>query len=552
MQGDESMANIRGDINQIDLSTSLFRNIIENGNLYIDKTRFIESFLRESNSVQLVVRQRRLGKSLNMDTLYTFLTDLNDNRALFNGLYIESSQTWHKAHSAPTFLFDFKNLTADGYKKQINKQVDKYISLYANEYSLTDYLRRSIDQFIENVDSYSEGILLLTELVYHITGKRSYILIDEYDKLLTDNVDTENYDDIRRFETAFLSAALKGNPYLQKALLTGVMRISRESILSGLNNLAVYDLFGDRVYTDDFGLTDDEIDLLNKKLSFDKYELRRWYNGVTINNKPIYNIYSVLSFIQNSSYENYWGRSGTIKIIYRMLNEKRKANIIRLLNGEAIEVFVSRRISLDELNKDVDDSMFYSLLLQSGYLSLEQSCGNETYTLKIPNIELMNVWKEFILTDVVKDSGAMKGLFDNINNLQVFDMDAQRYLSDRLSYFDLIEDETSTKERLYHIFMLGVLSAYEDATYKKQPLSNRESGDGRYDILYERKDFSIIFEFKASKSETLLEEAADKGLKQIDERRYFTDAPREKPLIKTAIAFFGKRCTVKSKLHSWK
>jgi hypothetical protein len=217
-----------------------------------------------------------------------------------------------------------------------------------------------LDGLVNNRETNTEGLLILTELVFKTTGKRSYILIDEYDKLLSDNYDSKAYDDIRAFETQFLSAGLKGNNYLEKAMLTGVMRVSRESILSGLNNLQTYDIFSDDVYTDDFGFTEEEIGELLKITDFDKDALKAWYNGVKINGKEIYNTYSVLTFLQKKRFGNYWGRSGTANIIISLLNDDRKETVIRLLNGEEVKTYVKDRISLQELNDDPGDSDFYS------------------------------------------------------------------------------------------------------------------------------------------------------------------------------------------------
>lgn len=292
---------------------------------------------------------------------------------------------------------------------------------------------------------------------------------------------------------------LKGNNYLKKALLTGVMRVSRESLLSGLNNMQIYSLFSDKTYTNDFGMIENEIDCLNNLCCFNKDLLKEWYNGIKVNGTAIYNIYSVLSYIQKEKFENYWGRSGTIELILNLLNE------------------------------------------------------NNYGVVRIPNRELMNVWKEFILSSFVKNENNVRTLFDNINNFKIFYTDIEYFLNNILSYFDIESSSGSlkTSERIYHFFVLGLLSAYEDISYKKPPISNRESGNGRYDILLERKEFSIIFEFKSVTNESQLKSAVEEGLKQIDEKQYFADTPKNKQLIKIAIAFSGKQCMVKSRRYDW-
>jgi hypothetical protein len=541
---------ISGDAKKIDLGNSSFEIMRNNNNLYIDKTMFIEHFLNEPNSIQLIVRQRRLGKSLNLDMLKCFLTDKVDHRGLFAGTYIESSPVWGQANSAPVFMFDFKNLSPYDYKESICEQIDKHISAYIDTDILTGYLKRRYERFINNPETNAEGLLILTQLVYELTGKQSYIFIDEYDKHLSDNYNNDAYSEIRNYETRFLSAGLEGNPYLKKALMTGVMRVSRESILSGLNNLVTYDLFADKAFTSDFGLTEEEIDALQKIYRFDKSLITQWYNGINIGKKSLYNVYSVLSCVQNGEYNNYWGRSGTMEIITNLIDDSRQRTIIRLLNGETVNIYLKDRISLHELADDPNDSVFYSFLLQAGYFSLEAVDWNNYGAIKIPNKEIMNVWKEFILSSLVKKGNTIRTLFDNINDLKTFDKDVEHFLNDRLSYFDIETSscKSKTNEKTYHVFVLGLLSAYEDVSCKK-PQSNRESGDGRYDILYEMNDLSIIFEFKSVENVSQLEAAAIEGLQQIDERRYYADATKNKPLIMTAIAFCGKQCVAKSRWH---
>jgi hypothetical protein len=426
---------------------------------------------------------------------------------------------------------------------QVMTHADEYIGIN----NITGMAKRKFDNYINNDGDDVNGIALLMSLVYTYTGKKSYILIDEYDKFLTDNYVHASYSEIRDFETGLFSAAFKDNPHLEKALLTGVLRVSREAMMSGLNNLVVYDLFSDKVYARDFGLTKEELDALQTMYTFDKKNVTDWYNGININNVRLYNLYSVLSYIQHGEYKNFWGRSGSMENIASLINEKRKASIITLLGGEPLKINIVERISLQELDTAADDNIFYSMLLQAGYLSLEEVQEGNIGIVKIPNKELMNVWKEFILTSVAKHSQQYRTMFDRIEKLPLFDEDVEYFLSDRLSYFDL---DDRLNEKLYHVFVLGLLSAYSDITFNKPPVSNQESGDGRFDIMMQRKDFCIIFEFKCVKKEKDLEAATLEGLNQIDEQRYYVSAPKDKPLIKTAIAFCGKQCKVRSRKHT--
>jgi hypothetical protein len=224
--------------------------------------------------------------------------------------------------------------------------------------------------------------------------------------------------------------------------------------------------------------------------------------------------------------------------------------ITRLLNGERAEAEVDDRISLKQLSDNTVDEAFYSLLVQAGYLALDEKLpGRKTAMLTIPNKELLIVWKDFILKTLYPETGKVRTLFDNADDPEKFSWDVEYFLNDRLSYHDLAvykgENKLKTREKLYHIFLLGILSAYEDVRCK-YPQSERESGDGRYDIFVERPDRNFILEFKACGAKDNLSVKSSEALAQIDERRYGTDIKGDKPLVKTGIAFRGKQCRVKS------
>ena len=541
---------LTGDINRIDITTSSFRDIISDNCFYVDKTRMIENFLLSSNRVHLVARQRRLGKTLNMDTLRCFLTDKEDLRHLFKGLYIEKSPVWELSYSAPVFYFDFKNLRTENYKVVIYDMICDYLDGYCDE----AHMSRAARRYASNDDfDNSNGLLYLTESVFKTTGKRSYILIDEYDQLLMHNYNKESYEEIRNFITALFSSAVKSNQYLEKALLTGVMRISHESMFSGLNNIITYDVFRDSVYTNDYGFTEEEIEEISKLADFDVSELRQWYNGVRIFGTPIYNTFSVMSYLLRKWYDCYWGKSGTMDIIRNLLNDNRRAVLAKLLVGEQVEVPVADRVSLCQLATKASDQAFYSLLVQAGYFAVIERvlAMSSASVVSIPNIELKLVWKDFILENLYPSQRLIRTLFDNIGNIEVFAEDLEYFLTDRLSYHDLnageAEEPRRRNEKLYHIFVLGLVSAYED-TKCRYPLSNRESGDGRYDILAKRPNENVIFELKACTKEDDLEKSAETALAQITAKRYGEDLGKSKKLVKAGIAFYGKKVRVKCQI----
>jgi hypothetical protein len=251
-----------GDWNEIELTTSNFPKTIRNGRLFVDKSIFIEHFLRNAQDVQIIARPRRLGKSMNMMMLYCFLTDSEDYRPLFENLMIRQSPVWEKAHGSPAFLFDFKGLNVNQYKRQIQLMVNEYSSIYASDPKCPQYYLDLYNEYRPEGKFTTDAIKNLTKMAHAVTGKTSYVLIDEYDKLLIDIINTEEYTEVRDCLTQVLSAAMKGNMCLEKGLLTGVMRVSPEGMLSGLNNPQTYDVFRDKAYTADYGLTKGEVDEL--------------------------------------------------------------------------------------------------------------------------------------------------------------------------------------------------------------------------------------------------------------------------------------------------
>ena len=538
-----------GNLNKINLSTSIFERLIKKGQFYVDKTRFIENFLEEASDVMLITRQRRLGKSLNMDTLRCFLTNQVDNRHLFKGLYIESSHVWEEANSWPVFKFDFKQLTAESYIPNFIVLVENHICSLVNPDDLHSRFKRRYESLVMEQSNPTQSLLLLMEIAYELTGKCSFILIDEYDKLLTDNFKSEKCEEIRDFIQSLFVTTFKDNPYLEKALLTGVMRISKESIFSNLNNVKVFDIFSDDVFTNDYGFTEEEVRHINKYTDFDIDEARNWYNGVRVKGVPIYNTFSFSSFLASKRFECFWGMSGAMEVIIGLLDDERKQVLASLLNQEPQEVPIEKLVSLKWLSNNSSDMAFYSLLVQAGYLSLLE-WRDTNAVVSIPNKELMYVWRNFIISALNIDKKQIRTMFDHIDNEAAFSQDVEYFLTDRLSIHDLAkyggENSERAHERAYHLYLLGILSAFEDVGCRF-PLSNRESGNGRYDIWVERPHVSVIFELKACDSKEGLDKKAQEALEQIDTKRYGADVERGKKLVKAGIAFYKKSCKVRVK-----
>jgi hypothetical protein len=492
-----------------------------------------------------------------MDTLRCFLADREDNRELFRGLGVESSDVWSKANSAPVFHFDFKGLAAANYRDAIFAMVRRYLRQHYQLVSDPD-LRERVDEYLGKRLNEEDALRLLTEAAHEATGKRPYVFIDEYDKLLLDEARSEQYAEIRKFMTYLFSAAFKDNPFLKKGLLTGVMRISYEGLFSGLNNISVYDVFNDGRYNEDFGITGAEMAELVDLCSLDGESIREWYDGFSISGTRLYNIFSVSSYLNRRQFDTYWGNSGTMGTVASAIQSgaagasargvlsepagatgaDRLNTLARVVSGEQATVPVAQLSSLAQINDS--NAAFYSLLVQAGYLSAAHSMRSEA-AVCVPNREMRIIWKEFIFASVARNSdGAVLDLF-RMRDPQAFALALERIMANALSYWDLSGD----LEQVYHVFLLGGLVFSDPLFDKSRTKSNRESGDGRYDIWMERNGRNYIIELKKCDSEDALGDKSELALRQIDEKRYGAELDDGKPIWKVGIACFGKRCRVK-------
>jgi hypothetical protein len=530
--------HIFGDPSRVGLGAN-FKEIRANDYFYIDKTSFVEHFLSDAVKVSLICRPRRFGKSLNMDALRCFLTDSEDCRGLFEGLAVESSDVRDMANSAPVFYFDFKGLAADSYRDAIFAMVRRYMRQYRQLVSDPD-VRERADEYIDERLNERDALRLLAEVAHEATGKKSYILIDEYDKLLLDESNSTSYAEIRKFLTYLFSAAFKDNPFLEKGLLTGVMRISYEGLFSGLNNISVYDVFNDGRYNEDFGITDEEAGELVELCSLNSGDLKEWYDGFSISGTKLYNIFSVSSYLNRRRLDTYWGNSGTMDLVAGAMNADRLELLTRIISGEQMDVPLARLSSLGQLG---DDAVFYSLLVQAGYVSIVDGVPGRT-AVCVPNREMAQIWREFIFSAVMPESKTAVGKLFAERCADRFAASMECIMTDAFSYWDLSGDI----EQVYHVFLLGGIVFSDPLFDKAKTKSNRESGDGRYDIWMERNGKNYIFELKKCDSAAELEDKAEAALRQIDEKRYGAELDKRKPFWRVGIACFGKQCKVRCKM----
>ena len=557
---------------KLPIGHSDFKRIIEDDMFYVDKSLFIKEILNSGSLVSLLVRPRRFGKTLNLSMLKYFFEkhpNSQSSRHLFLNLKIEKEgeKILSKCGKYPVIFFTFKDTKAKNWI-ECQKNIQKLISdEYERHSYLLENLKISDKQIIyfneilsqtADINVLQSSLKFLSDLLFSYHKERVIILIDEYDTPIHESIEMDYYDDIINFYRLFLGAGLKDNSSIEKGVITGILRISKESIFSDLNHLDVYTILN-RQYSDKFGLTQSEVfsALDYYQLESHKEGVKMWYNGYTFgDHKDIYNPWSILNFIDKSDEGliPHWINTSSNLLVKKLLTNadaNSKSELESLMQGESIQ----KEIIVDTVFSDIEknSNTLWSFLLFSGYLNSNKSETNKNsliYDLKIPNLEVEYIYKRFISSWLSENlysdeiSLLLKALLSG--NVLTFEEILQKFVVNSMSFFDPTGKEP---ERIYHAFVLGILLQLSDTHRIK---SNRESGYGRYDILLIPKKIlgvGIILEFKKvnpKKSETL-ESSAESALLQINEREYEMEL-REigiTKIFKYGIAFDGKEILVK-------
>ncbi|MDR1861425.1 MAG: ATP-binding protein [Candidatus Ancillula sp.] len=552
---------------KIDLSSSFYGEAIERGLLYVDKTLFIEHVFDNPSKVTLITRPRRMGKTLNMDTLRTFLDPKVDSEQLFKGMKIEQSKYYNLQNQHPVIWLSFRTFTNEDMRGDFFSQISSCVEQYLTPEQITPELQRILDER-EKSPKLLRSVRVLCANLHKVYGKRPVVLIDEYDKLYMDTAKKggPDYDNAREFTKGIMAPALKDNPSLEKAVITGVNRIAQESMFSELNNIEVDGVFNPSIFDEDFGFTDDEVKALVPPEEFDL--VQRWYDNYRVGDKEVFFTYSVVSYLKRGTFDNYWGKSGTIDLIDKALTPKRTEQIIQTIGNGGFESAVYDRISGSDLMNDFpEDESFYSLLVQTGYMThtpipkdeddndydddeYDDELSTPKYILNTPNRELESVWKQFILSRVVHiQNPDITDVFKHTDDLALFEFRLNDLINYKLSYYDF---EKKEPEKTYHIFMLAMLVA---VGFKVT--SNKELGRGRYDLLMTRKTKSrgtqyFIFEFKRvdtpGKDSEFLQVAASEAIAQIREKDYAggIEDRGDAPVYLIGIGFCGSQNWVKA------
>lgn len=527
-----------------------FKELIEMNGFYVDKTKFIEDIVKDISKVQLITRPRRFGKTLNMSMLKYFY-DINDrdkNKKLFNGLYIENSPTFEERGKYPVIFLSFKDIKED----TVEKMFIKIGNLIKGLYNSFNYLRENLNPsdlmdfdniwLMKDESNLSNSLLNLSRYLKEFYNEEVILLLDEYDTPIISAYEYGYYDEIKNFFISMYGSVLKGNPSLKKAVLTGIMRISKENIFSGLNNIKVNSIL-DENFSQYFGLTEEEVEeaLKDYEIEYRLDEIQTWYNGYNFGGTRVYNPFSITSYLDRKKIMPYWVNTSSNTLINKVLREAGNSifnDLSKLFQGEIIEKTIDVYSNFNELR---NSEQIWYLLANSGYLTPVKEIDYDKYSLKIPNEEVHS----FFERDFIKSFLGGKDNFDNLlkylldGNLEDFSYELKNILLINTSCFDF---SANASEGYYHVFILGMILALRREYFIH---SNRESGRGRYDILLEPKDknkLGLIIEFKAPKEKENLEKECKEALKQIEDKKYEVELKERgiKKILLVGMAFYKR------------
>ena len=543
-----------------------FKRLVDNEYYFVDKTLMIKELLENKETVNLFTRPRRFGKTLNMSMLQRFFEATEKSNAyLFDGLKIAAYPEYMAYQGQyPVISISLKSMKRASYQEAYFE----YVKLLSDEFERHEIILQSdlvseedklefqkIKKRIAEPKEYNSAVKLLSKCLQKVYQKNVIILIDEYDVPLENAYHEGFYDDMTNLIRSCFESALKTNPSLEFAVLTGCLRVSRESIFTGLNNLKTYSITKNK-FSQYFGFTQEEMKEILQAFSLEQYAgtIAKWYDGYRFGLTEIYNPWSVLncidSYLQHDmvACEPYWSNTSSNRIVKRLIeesNERTKSMVEELINGTPIHTQIFEDVTYGTI--DVNQDYIWSFLLFTGYLKIIscETIGDETYyDMVIPNVEIKSIYKNTIrswfIDHINRDSRT-----DILES--VIHADAEKledllctWLTNTISCFD-------EQENYYHGFVTGLVSGFNGYMV----VSNRESGNGRFDLVVKQRSrwhHAAILEFKVVEKYNQMTKACEDALKQIEEKDYEASLRDEQyeNIAKLGICFCQKRCRVKS------
>ncbi len=560
----------------ISIGNQSFESMRERDNFYVDKTSFIKEWWENEDIVTLITRPRRFGKTLNMNMLECFFSNKYKDRGdLFEGLDIWKEEKYRKLQGTyPVIFLSFADVKQNNYEETIQKIKKIIFDIYQKYDFLKDWegLTDKEKTAFRNIDCVMSDIVAqgaikdLSDYLSRYFGKKVIILLDEYDTPMQEAYVSGYWKELVAFTRSMFNATFKTNPYLERAIMTGITRVSKESIFSDLNNLVVVTTTSNQ-YETAFGFTEEEVfnALDEQGLSEKKQEVKSWYDGFTFgDSRDIYNPWSIINYLKYKKFTAYWADSSSNGLINNLIQKGSpyiKTMLETLIRGEKINVIIDEQIVFSEL--DYSEDAVWSLMLASGYLkvisseelNLIRESYNE-YELAITNREILFMFRKMILRWFTPAKRETNEFIKALINGDVESMNAymNKVTLKTISYFDSGNSPSDEEpERFFHGLVLGLMV---DQTENYIITSNRESGYGRYDIMLEPIDKSnenlpcIVIEFKVinPKKEKTLEETVEAALNQIEDKGY--DAELVKRGVKKenihhyGFAFKGKKVLI--------
>ena len=536
-----------------------FKELIQEGYYYIDKTLLIDEMLMNKSKVTLFTRPRRFGKTLNMSMIKYFfdVKDKEENKKLFENLKVSNSEYMSEQGKYPVIFISLKDLKEDTWEECLESIKDIMYKIF-NEYNflrekLNVVEKRQFDkiwEIIGNERNFKTSLLDLSNYLNKYYGEKVIILIDEYDAPIINAFDKGYYNEAISFFQTFYSSALKTNNSLKYGILTGITRIIKEGIFSGLNNLYVNTILS-KDYSEYFGLLESEvIEMLEYfDMKYKIEEVREWYNGYIFGESKVYNPWSIVNYVREKEIKAYWANVSGNTLLENMLDHAGESvydDLKRFTDGESIEKYISDGTTIKSLLNNNDE--IWQLLLYSGYLTKDEkqkeidvtSEYTDVYNLRIPNKEIRKYFGNMFLNRFfgteVKTSVLIKALENE--DIKKFEETLGEIMINMLSFFDLDKE----MEKIYQVFMIGLVGFLMG---KYEIISNDESGYGRYDLAMipiKSNEKAYLMEFKISKTKKGMEERAQKALKQMYDTKL--KARGVKNILKIGVAFYGKEVKV--------